>query len=68
VRRVWGDLPERQRREILQLQPPEEFLPQYEVQIEAYFRRLAEDPGNSSGEKGEGRAESGEGAGSSSRH
>lgn len=42
VRRVWGDLPERQRNEILQLQPPEEFLPKYELQIEAYFKRLSE--------------------------
>jgi hypothetical protein len=45
LRRVWGDLPERQRGEILQLQPPEEFLPKYELQIEAYFRRLAEPRG-----------------------
>jgi len=42
VRRVWGDLPERQRNEILQLQPPEEFLPKYDLQIEAYFKRLSE--------------------------
>jgi hypothetical protein len=42
LRRVWGDLPERERDEMLQLQPPEEFLPKYELLIEAYFRRLAE--------------------------
>ncbi len=42
LRRVWGDLPPRQRDEILQFQPPDEFLPEYEAEIEAYFRRLAE--------------------------
>ncbi len=42
LRRVWGDLPIRQRNEILQFQPPDEFLPEYEAEIEAYFRRLAE--------------------------
>jgi len=41
LRRVWGDLPVRQRDEILQFQPPDEFLPEYEAEIEAYFRRLA---------------------------
>jgi hypothetical protein len=49
VRRVWGDLPERQRNEILQLQPPEEFLPKYELQIEAYFKRLSEPRGEPAG-------------------
>jgi len=42
LRRAWGDLPPRQREELLQFQPPEEFLPEYEAEIEAYFRRLAE--------------------------
>lgn len=42
LRRVWGDLPVRQRQEILRFQPPEEFLPEYQAEIEAYFRRLAE--------------------------
>jgi hypothetical protein len=46
IRRVWGDLPERQRNEILQVQPPEEFLPKYEMQIEAYFKRLSEPAGS----------------------
>jgi hypothetical protein len=46
LRRVWGDLPERDREELLQLQPPEEFLPKYELLIEAYFRRLAEGQGS----------------------
>ena len=45
LRRVWGDLPERERNEMLQLQPPEEFLPKYEFLIEEYFRRLAEGQG-----------------------
>ena len=49
LRRVWGDLPERQRNEILQLQPPEEFLPKYELQIEAYFKRLSEPRGEPAG-------------------
>lgn len=45
LRRVWGDLPGRERNEMLQLQPPEEFLPKYEFLIEEYFRRLAEGQG-----------------------
>jgi hypothetical protein len=57
LRRVWGDLPERQRDEILRLQPLEEFLPEYEVEIEAYFRRLAEGR-----ESGEGRGKKGDGS------
>ncbi len=54
VRRVWGNLPERQRAEILQLQPPEEFLPQYETQIESYFRQLAEGGTQSEESRGQG--------------
>jgi len=42
VRQVWGDLPQHQREQMLQLQPPEEFLPKYELLIEEYFKRLAE--------------------------
>jgi len=45
LHQLWGDLPEREREEMLQLQPPEEFLPKYELLIEAYFRRLAEGQG-----------------------
>jgi hypothetical protein len=41
LKRVWGDLPERIREQVLQL-PSEEFLPKYETLIEEYYRRLAE--------------------------
>jgi len=40
MQRLWGELPDRQREQMLQ-SPPEEFLPAYEWLIEAYFRRLA---------------------------
>ena len=40
---VWGNLPERTREELLQ-SATDKFLPQYEVEIEEYFRRLAEEP------------------------
>ena len=45
--RVWGNLPQRERMEMEQ-KPPEQFLPKYELLIEEYFRRLAEEgaPGN----------------------
>ena len=39
---LWGELPPRQRQQMLQL-PVEEFLPKYELLIEEYFRRLAEE-------------------------
>ncbi len=39
---VWGNLPERERMEMEQ-KPPEQFLPKYELLIEEYFRRLAEE-------------------------
>ena len=39
---LWNRLPERQREQLLQL-APEQFLPKYELQIEQYFRRLAEE-------------------------
>ncbi len=35
-------LPQHDREQMLQL-PPEEFPPKYELQIEDYFRRLAEE-------------------------
>ncbi|HBO42483.1 MAG TPA: hypothetical protein DD670_00795 [Planctomycetaceae bacterium] len=41
MKELWGELPPRQREQILQL-PVEEFLPGYERLIEAYFRRLSE--------------------------
>ena len=40
VKSVWGELPPSQREQMLQLSI-EEFLPKYELLIEAYFRRLA---------------------------
>ncbi len=44
IKRVWGGLPERARRQMLQ-SPVEEFPPKYEVLIEEYFRRLSEETG-----------------------
>jgi len=41
VKDLWGQLPERQRQQILQ-PLSEEFLPKYATEIEAYFRDLAE--------------------------
>ena len=38
---IWGSLPERARQEMLQ-GAGDEFLPKYELKIERYFRRLAE--------------------------
>ena len=45
VREYWGDLPQRQRQQILQ-PLREEFLPQYAPEIEAYFRALAKPTGD----------------------
>jgi hypothetical protein len=42
VRRHWGELPEHARQQMRQ-SPAEEFPPKYEVLIEEYFRRLAEE-------------------------
>ena len=39
---VWGQLPERAREQMLQ-SPPEKFLPKYELLIEKYYQRLAEE-------------------------
>lgn len=39
---AWGHLPDRQREQMLQ-NSPERFLPQYELMIERYYRRLAEE-------------------------
>lgn len=41
IKDLWGNLPERQREQILQ-PLSEDFLPQYATEIEAYFRALAE--------------------------
>jgi hypothetical protein len=39
---AWGNLPSRAREQMLQ-NPPERFLPQYELMIEKYYKRLAEE-------------------------
>lgn len=41
LKSLWGELPEREREQMLQL-PVEEFLPKYELLIEQYFQRLSE--------------------------
>jgi len=42
LKQLWGELPQREREQMLQL-PVEEFLPKYEQLIEEYFRRLSEE-------------------------
>jgi hypothetical protein len=42
IKDTWGHLPERDREQVLQ-HSPEQFLPQYEVMIERYYKRLAEE-------------------------
>ena len=42
IKKLWGELPPNQREQMLQL-PIEEFLPKYQLMIEEYFRRLAEE-------------------------
>jgi hypothetical protein len=44
IKRLWGELPQHEREQLLQL-PDEEFLPKYELLIEEYFRRLSEEKG-----------------------
>jgi hypothetical protein len=44
MKQLWGELPQRDREQMLQL-PVEEFLPEYELLIEDYFRRLSEEKG-----------------------
>ncbi|MEE8451709.1 MAG: hypothetical protein V3R99_07330 [Thermoguttaceae bacterium] len=44
MKQLWGELPQRDREQMLQ-SPPEEFLPKYELMIEQYFRRLTEGKG-----------------------
>jgi hypothetical protein len=50
VKNLWGQLPERQREELLQ-PLSEEFLPAYAADIEEYFRVLAESPQPNAAEK-----------------
>jgi len=47
---LWGDLPPRQRQQLLQL-PMEEFLPKYESLIIEYFQRLSEEQGRRKDER-----------------
>lgn len=42
IKQVWGELPEKERQQMLQTSV-EEFLPKYADKIEQYFKRLAED-------------------------
>jgi len=44
IKELWGELPAQQREQMIE-SPPEEFLPEYELLIEEYFRRLAEEKG-----------------------
>jgi hypothetical protein len=44
LKQLWGELPQHDREQMLQL-PVEEFLPEYESLIEEYFRRLSEEKG-----------------------
>lgn len=41
----WGNLPQREREQMMQMSP-ERFLPQYELMIERYYRRLSEEKSN----------------------
>lgn len=41
LKNTWGNLPQRLREQMLQ-SPPEEFLPEFELELEQYFKRLAE--------------------------
>ena len=56
--RLWGELPPHVREQMLQ-SPVEDFPPKYELMIEEYFRRLAEERGEMRGERGEKRKERG---------
>lgn len=44
LKNVWGELPQHEREQMLEL-PMEEFLPKYELLIESYFKRLADEQG-----------------------
>ncbi len=43
MKETWGHLPARDREQMLQT-TPDKFLPQYELMIEKYYQRLAEEP------------------------
>jgi hypothetical protein len=43
IKRLWGHLPERSREQMMQ-SFSNEFLPKYELELEKYYRRLAEEP------------------------
>jgi len=45
VKQVWGHLPEHMRQPLMQ-SADDQFLPKYQVPLEAYFRRLSEEPLN----------------------
>ena len=45
LKRLWGELPERDREQMLQY-PVEQFLPEYEQMIEEYYKRLSEEKGD----------------------
>jgi hypothetical protein len=47
---VWGHLPPHAREQMLQSHS-DEFLPQYELEIEQYYRRLSEEQDNSAGQR-----------------
>ena len=49
---LWGHLPERVREQLIQA-PTDEFLPKYKLEIEKYFRRLAEDGQDDNGHQDE---------------
>ena len=46
VKALWGNLPERDRQQMVQ-SFSDEFLPKYELEIEQYYRRLSEEQGDS---------------------
>jgi hypothetical protein len=46
VKALWGNLPERDRQQMLQ-SFSDEFLPKYELEIEQYYRHLSEEQGES---------------------
>lgn len=45
LKNVWGELPEHERQQMLEL-PVEEFLPKYQLQIESYYKRLSHEHGS----------------------
>lgn len=49
MKEAWGNLPERLREQMLQTSV-DEFLPKYELMIEQYFKRLAEEESHTPGE------------------